>query len=426
MILVVIAAVAIGAIAVSSFLNVKPAAEEPAQKKQKKPKLTKGEKIAQKAAAISKKSTAVVEQDIEQANAKAEKKRAKEKERKLRRAAETKQAAEDAARAEKEAAAMEAKMAAAVPEDGGKKKKKKGKKNKKTEESAAVAEPAPVAEPVDDGWVTIEKKEKAAPIDDPSVATAAAAAAEFKDDIMIEQEHFKVVIGPKGSTLKKICEATSTQIKLPNRGFRDRTWISGDSKANVAAAKKALEQLVAKGYCDITAPGRVDDGIEIPDKKMFGVIMGKGGSTIALLQRETETDIKLPDRDSDSNFIKVLGDAPNVARAIQALKELMEQGYSSVTHEGWVSKAVQVPRDQLSNIIGPQGSIIREMEATTKCKIQIPSNTRSDPIEVMVQGEATNIEEAVLAIASKIVMVVDEEIPEEWTREAVMNMQMVF
>lgn len=417
MILAVVAVFAVGAIALTTLLKSKPDVQE-TREKTRKPKKTKQEKIQEKASKQSKKSIAAVDQATEQATAKAEKKRLKEKERKARKKAEAAEVADAKKQAEEEAAAALAKHA--EPESThGKKKKKKNKKKKHAAEEVHV-EPEP--EPVEDGWVTIEKKERAAPTAKNTEQTDEI----FKEDMMIEQEHFSLIIGSGGSTLNMIQDECGVNIKIPRkeRG-RDYTWISGSDKAGIEKAKQNILQLVEKGYCDLTDPGRVDGGINVP-KKMQSMIVGPKGATINALRDATGADIKMPNRDSESLFVIVTGDADAVARATEAIEEIVEKGFSSITHPGWTSQVVQVPGNQLRNVIGPGGATIQGIQKETETKVEIPKSGNSLLVDVVVKGEPQQIEVAITSIQALIEPEVEEEIPYEWTKEAVMNQRMNF
>lgn len=416
----------VAVVILSGVMRTDPPKQE-AKKEKKKAKKTKAEKVAAKAAKANKKQTAAaLEKDAED-KARAERKREKERARKAAKKA--------AAAAEKEAAAAaavaaEAKAAAAAeakdseePSTSGKKKKKKKKKAKAA--PAPVEETVPevteAAEPADEGWIEIVTTRKAKEV----VEEVADEDPKFSDDIVIGQEHFAMIIGSGGSTLQKIQEATGANVDLPKRGgVRTQTIITGPTKEAVAMAKTALNQLVVKGYSEITHAGHVDEGIEVPSRSL-GVVIGPGGQTIKLLQAKTGTKINTPDRDSDSNFVTVVGDPEGVKNCITAIKQIITQGFSSITHEGWIRKTVEVAKSQIGNLIGPGGATIKALQSSTKTRIDIPSG-REDPIVVSISGDAVDVASAAAQIAAMLVPPEPEEIPHEWTKEAVEAMDLTF
>jgi len=233
-------------------------------------------------------------------------------------------------------------------------------------------------------------------------------------------------IGKGGATRMLITEATGANIDFPKKGgVHTMTIISGPDIACVDAAMKALKQLVTKGYSEITHSGQIDDGINVPQKSMRAIV-GTGGATINKLRQMTGTEINLPDRDSEDTFVSVMGQPADVQDAIKAIKELVEQGFSGLTHPNWTSKKVQVPRDQVGNIIGTGGSTIKRLEQETSSRINVPSTRDGDFITVTVSGDVADVPLCVIQIEALMVPEVPEEIPFEWTLENVQAMNMAF
>jgi len=422
------AAVLVLAFVVSNLMKVEAPKEEP--KKQKKEKMTKSQKIAARAKAQSKGVSAASEAKEAEVLARAVRKREKEQKRKAAKRAAKKSDEEAAAKA---AAAAAAQKAEAAPEETTTTKKKKKKKKKKSAAAAAAAAEkeatapeaeAPAAiEPVDDGWIEIvtTKKAKEAVVEEVGTEDVV-----FSDELFIAQEHIPAVIGTKGKHLQDISEVTKCRVDLPKKGtVRTHALITGPSKAAVAQAKKALSQLISKGYSDITHVGHVDEGIEVPSK-LIGQIIGPAGSTIKQLMQSTNTEVNTPDRDSDSNFVTVVGGPEDVKNCINAIKQIMEQGFSSLTHEGWILKTLDVPKDQIGTVIGPAGATIRGLQNSTNTRIKVPQGSRDDPVSVSIVGDAADVTIAITQLSAMLLPPEPEEIPFEWSKEAVAAMDLAF
>lgn len=241
---------------------------------------------------------------------------------------------------------------------------------------------------------------------------------------MIQLDNIPAVIGKSWATLNAIQEETGTSIKLPKKGMADYTYISGPDKQSVDRALDNIRQIVSKGYCDITDPNRVDDGVNVP-RELFGKILANRGEHINTIRDCTGAEINFPDRDSDSTWVTVTGEPEPVKQAITALQEFVDKGFSSLTHEGWTTKEVQVPRDQLGNIIGPSGRNIRDLEDDFGVEVKVPPGKGDSVVSVRINGEEASIVDAMARI-TELITVVEIEIPPEWTKEAVLSMQMVF
>merc|ERR1740117_272999 len=404
------AAILVVGFVVATLMKVEAPKEQP--KKQKKEKMTKSQKIAAKAMAQNKNSAAADAKE-EEALAKAERKREKERVKKA------------AKRAAKKAQAE----ADAPVEESTTKKKKKKKKKKQSDSNKEAPAPAPEAEapaaqePVDDGWIEIVTTKKAKEV---VVEEVGSDEVVFSDELFIAQEHIPAVIGPKGAHLQAITTTTSCRVDLPKKGtVRTHALITGPSNAAVAQAMRALKQLITKGYSDITHAGHVDEGIEVPSK-LLGQIIGPAGATIKQLMQLTNTEVNTPDRDSDSNFVTVVGDPQGVKTCIAAIKQIMEQGFSSLTHETWILKTLDVPRAQLGTVIGPAGATIRGLQSSTNTRIKVPQGSRDDPIAVSIVGDAADVTIAMTQISAMLLPPEPEDIPFEWSKEAVSAMNLAF
>jgi len=199
--------------------------------------------------------------------------------------------------------------------------------------------------------------------------------------------------------------------------------ITGPDAKSVAEAKAALQQLITKGYSSITHEGHVDAGISVPSK-FIGQIIGPGGSIIKLLQK-TGCKINTPKRDEEGDLVTVVGDDDKVKEVIKAIQQIMDMGFSSMTHEGWVAKTIMVPRDQIGGVIGPAGVNIKKLQDDNKCRINIP-NSKEDPCNMSICGEAADVEICYAKIALTLLPPEPEDIPFEWSREAILAMDLAF
>lgn len=417
---------------VSSLLKVDVPKIAPKAKK-----VSKKEKRAVAAAAAAEKAD-----DIEDAAkiAKATKKRDKERAKKA-----AKKLAATAAEQEKLAASLkkdadekaaQVKVETAKPVAKELNKKQRQKANKKAKEAAAAAAAAgsvqspaqtvtqsnntqsdntqsnEVVDGPQDTWEEVKvKKGKRKEV----VTTTSSVV--FSADIFVERKHFGDIIGKGGSVLQSIIDATGTEIELPKEGgMRHEILISGPTQEACNTAKKAIHQLVSQGYSDITHAGTVNHGIDVPEKKR-GLLIGPGGSTIHALQDKLNVKINMPEKGSGDD-VSVVGDEKEVKECIVAIKQLIAKGYSSITHDNWNESEIEVARDDLRKIIGVGGSVIKELERETGCKINIPSDVPGETCFVTVVGEQDAVAECRLKIAELTVPDKPKPVPAEWSQAA--------
>jgi transcription antitermination factor NusA-like protein len=391
---------------VTQFLKV----EVPVILDDEKPKKkSKKEKRAAEAAARGEEKA---EAEIARAAAKAQKKREKEQARKK-----AKKEAEKARLAAEEEEKKKKEAEAAAP-SGDKKKKKKKKKKKGAEPAAAAVaepEPEPVEEPQQTGWEEVKMKKGKKKVED----TEAIEAAEIKHSISyyVERKHFGTIIGRGGETMKTIEAATETNIELPKEGgMRTEILIEGKTQEGVAAAKKAIKQLVAKGYSDLTDPEKTDASVAVPDKKR-AVLIGPGGRNIKMIQEKTGVRINMPDKGSDDE-VTLVGDANSVKVAIAAIKQLITHGYSDLTHENYVKTEIEVRRDMLRTLIGQGGSTIRGLQDSTNVRINVPSDASDEVVFVSLLVEPDAVADCRAQIAQLLVPPEPVPVPEEWQQAA--------
>ena len=85
-----------------------------------------------------------------------------------------------------------------------------------------------------------------------------------------------------------------------------------------------------------TTPALPADYVSTPvtvEAKKIGVIIGPKGETLHAIQKAAEVEITTPKSDRDTTgpvIVTVAGPAEGVKKAIKAIKELVEKGYSKL------------------------------------------------------------------------------------------------
>jgi len=285
----------------------------------------------------------------------------------------------------------------ALTEAQKKKEKEKAKAKAKAEaEKAAKAEAklrAAVAADTE-GWNTIEstKPQKKITANNTAVPTSSSTSSGKQGkqsevpsserpltiELIVPTKQHALIIGPKGATLQQIMSGSGAQVDMPKRESASSKINITGTPAQVSTAKNAIESLVERGFSNLTHPGILSDDLTV-DPKQIGVILGKNASTLKQIQEKTKTRINLPDKGTSAKTAKItiVGAKDDVKQAKQTLKQLITDGFSPLTHEGYVKVDIVFPKEKLGLLIGPNGQTIKSIQGNTKTRINIPDKTSS-------------------------------------------------
>jgi rRNA processing protein Krr1/Pno1 len=299
--------------------------------------------------------------------------------------------------------------------------------SKKTDAAAPKNTEAPKPEPAvverkleeketkiaEENWETKTTKNKRRGAEAAAAAaadmTTSLASTEHKTEIYIDPKACGVVIGKAGATLKIITDATQTSIDFKKE--EGKVTVSGPNRENVDKAIEAINQLATKGYSVLTHGRRDEGSIVVPSNKRFAVI-GPAGQTVRLIQDKFKVKVNLPDRTTNDSTVTVLGDNADVQEALKCIADLIDKGYSEITHPGYVSETIEVPTNQLGSIIGTAGAIVREIQESTGTKINIEGTS------VTVVGQQSQVTEAKNKIVQLLTPVEPLPADPEWSQEA--------
>lgn len=267
-------------------------------------------------------------------------------------------------------------------------------KQKEKKEAAFASTSFHAAPQVDDqGFETVVKKKRhqRKPAKAVVAEVVKPTGSDVSEEMAVEPRLFGVLIGPQGATLKAHEEACGVRINIPERESEKRTITITGPASSIADCKRHLKQLISKGYSSVTNPDMTSVTVVVQQKQM-GIVIGPKGATIKTLQEKCNVRIKTED-----TKVVISGLQDDVQSARSALKNLLEHGFSSVTHAGWVSKEVDFPRDEFGTLIGPGGQNIRSIQGDTKCRINIPDVDDANQ-NVVVVGEGVQVERAIKQI----------------------------
>ncbi|XP_018320346.1 vigilin [Agrilus planipennis] len=206
---------------------------------------------------------------------------------------------------------------------------------------------------------------------------------EKEKDVIIEQRHYRNLIGAKGEKIREIRERfNQVQINFPGPSDkRDVVKIRGP-KEDVDKCHKYLVKLVKEW-------NESSYQVEVPIyKKFHKFIIGKGGMNIRKIREETQTKIDLPAEVDKNDVITITGKKENVEEAKEKIRKIQEELDNIVTVD------ITIPPKFYNSIIGAGGKLIRSiMDECGGVSIKFP-NTESKSDKVMIKGPKEDVEKA--------------------------------
>ncbi|KAK9747025.1 KH domain [Popillia japonica] len=206
---------------------------------------------------------------------------------------------------------------------------------------------------------------------------------EKEKDVIIEQRHYKNIIGAKGEKIREIRDKfNQVQINFPGPGDkRDVVKIRGP-KEDVDKCHKYLQKLVKE-------LNESSYQIEVPIFKQFHkFIIGKGGVKIRKIREETQTKIDLPAEVDKNDVITITGKKENVEEAREKIRKIQDELETLVTEE------ITIDPKFYNSLIGAKGKLIHSiMEDCGGVTIKFPSaESRSD--KVTIRGPKEDVDRA--------------------------------
>jgi len=337
-------ALAAGAITYVSVNNNKKVEEEeergPSKKKLRKIKKGKVKKVEQER----------VEPELEEPEEDEETpKMSKGQKRRAVAARAKKRAEEERIAAEKKAKEEAEKAAAAAAEEGGasKNKKKKNKKKKKQQEEAARAAAA-------------------------AQAAAAAAAAQVPAPRSVPEPE---------PELEFDSDEGDWQAAISNR----------DAKLNARYAERQHARAVG--------PQEIK---EVVPSSAIGSLIGPKGSTLEAIEESTNVKIDIPKErgSAATTIVTLVGLRADLSKAQKAIQEVVELGYSTITHPDRVTRELVVESRNRGRLVGGGFKNILKVEEVTNTKIKVPAREDDDDV-VKVMGSPDDCRRAI-AIMQKL------------------------
>uniref|UniRef100_A0A915KBY2 K Homology domain-containing protein n=1 Tax=Romanomermis culicivorax TaxID=13658 RepID=A0A915KBY2_ROMCU len=174
---------------------------------------------------------------------------------------------------------------------------------------------------------------------------------------------------------------TGTSIDLCQNKDSSLTIVVSGKRANVEEARKWIVQsLQTQCHREIRIP-----------KDHYKILIGREGKNLQALEKETDCRIMIPNRDTPSEMIKIIGPKEGIEKAIHKI-QLISDEQSKLAQEH-----LTIPKVFYPFIRGPYNEIIDQITHETGARVNIPPSTAASEI-IVVTGEKEGVHRAVAVI----------------------------
>jgi len=159
-------------------------------------------------------------------------------------------------------------------------------------------------------------------------------------------------------------QATAQQLEDQKKKDEEEGWLQPKEHIKRAAQKEEFERQRAQMEAKRTAP-KAKSYIKVPGP-LRGKVFGKKKENINNLQLKLGVKMTLPKPGGIHDVVEVEGPKEFCDKAIQAIQELMDKGFSTVINPGFSSAEVKIPEGKIGVIMGSGGKNFRDIYKITK------------------------------------------------------------
>ncbi|KAL6249693.1 hypothetical protein RBB50_003548 [Rhinocladiella similis] len=214
--------------------------------------------------------------------------------------------------------------------------------------------------------------------------------------VSVAQGQVASLIGRGGMEMERLRAETGAHIDVPKASSSSSDRVSIQIKGSKQQVEKARQELQkrAKAFDDI-----VTRTLNV-DRKHHSALIGAGGSHIQELvaksgskQRSSE-HVRFPRKGDESSELTINGTADVVEKIVAAIEEFVNE------RENQVTETLDVPVTHHRDLIGPNGSIRKQIEDQFKVTLNVPRQGTGQT-GVKITGRPENVANAKEHIQNK-------------------------
>jgi len=150
---------------------------------------------------------------------------------------------------------------------------------------------------------------------------------------VVHPRYLSEIVGSGGKTIQALQSALDVKLTIPSTDWKPnqaegqvklcRVGIAG-SKENSKQAKAVIQSLIKYHHHEITHPGFIHEQVHVPQEFLHCVI-GSRGSEIKHIRGNYKVEMYMPNADSLTDDITIVGRQINVDKAISHINTLMDR-----------------------------------------------------------------------------------------------------
>jgi len=152
--------------------------------------------------------------------------------------------------------------------------------------------------------------------------------------VSVHPQVLSEIVGPGGSVIRALQEKLGVKVSIPSTEWKPgvpqvgkvkpaRVGLAGPKDACVRA-KAAIQSIARFHHHELTHPGLVHEEVYVPGE-FFHCVIGARGSEIRHIKGNYQCDVHMPNADSYSENVVVVGRKSNVDKAVTHILNLLDR-----------------------------------------------------------------------------------------------------
>lgn len=224
-----------------------------------------------------------------------------------------------------------------------------------------------------------------------------------KELLKVPVDYVTRVIGKSGETINDIKAEYGVELNFLDKTDSEKAKEAGEVELEITGSRSSIKEAANKVKSIIDQASNFETvTLEDIDSKYYSDIIGRSGSQLKEIISKAGGDeirnkrVNIPDASSEDKVITIFGPSDFVKKVVKQIKGVVSGLENSITEE------LNIPQEKFGALIGPAGSVRRELETEFKVRIHVPNKNSSDE-KVTVSGSPANIESCKKKIEKEII-----------------------
>ncbi|CCK68635.1 Scp160p KNAG_0B01930 [Huiozyma naganishii CBS 8797] len=203
-----------------------------------------------------------------------------------------------------------------------------------------------------------------------------------KVQVPVPAEHVPRIIGKNGDNINDLRAEFGVELDFLRKAGDEKANDTGAIDLEITGTRTAIKEAAARVEQIIAEVSDFTTATLDVDHEYLRAIIGTRGVTLRDIISKSGGDeirgksVDIPNANSESNTITVQGPKDFVDKVISAIKKIVEVAEKSETKE------LDIPKDRHGALVGPSGSIRRNLESEFNVIIRIPNRDEEGPVTI--------------------------------------------